>query len=54
MHAIEASVFADVSRSGEGGRGFDGVFARGDGYYNPFEEALHPAPAKGQLSGVEG
>jgi beta-lysine 5,6-aminomutase alpha subunit len=40
MHAIEAAVFADVSRPPDGGRGFDGVFARADDYWNPFEEAL--------------
>ena len=40
MHAIDAATFADVSRSPDGGRGFDGVFARSESYYNPFEEAL--------------
>jgi beta-lysine 5,6-aminomutase alpha subunit len=40
MHAIEAAVFADVSRAPDGGRGFDGVFARADDYWNPFESAL--------------
>ncbi|HTV92931.1 MAG TPA: lysine 5,6-aminomutase subunit alpha [Verrucomicrobiae bacterium] len=40
MHAIEAKVFADVSRPPDGGRGFDGVFARAGDYWNPFEEAL--------------
>ncbi|HEY8296771.1 MAG TPA: lysine 5,6-aminomutase subunit alpha [Candidatus Baltobacteraceae bacterium] len=40
MQAIEAAVFADVSRPPDGGRGFDGVFERGDGYWNPFEDAL--------------
>ncbi|MDE2483614.1 MAG: D-lysine 5,6-aminomutase subunit alpha, partial [bacterium] len=43
MTAIEAAVFADVSRSPDGGRGFDGVFARGDGYWNPFDDALRQA-----------
>jgi beta-lysine 5,6-aminomutase alpha subunit len=42
MHAIEGRAFADVSRPPDGGRGFDGVFARGDGYWNPFEDALRP------------
>ncbi|MBV8066395.1 MAG: D-lysine 5,6-aminomutase subunit alpha, partial [Candidatus Eremiobacteraeota bacterium] len=51
MKAIESAVFADVSRTPEGGRGFEGVFARAAGYWNPFEEALKPVPA---LSGVEG
>ncbi len=40
MNAIEAAVFADVSRAPDGGRGFDGVFARAATYWNPFEEAL--------------
>jgi beta-lysine 5,6-aminomutase alpha subunit len=39
MHAIEARVFADVSRPPDGGRGFDGVFERAPDYWNPFEEA---------------
>ena len=43
MHAIEAAVFADVSRPPDGGRGFDGVFARAADYWNPFEEALRAA-----------
>src|SRR5579883_306717 len=40
MKAIESGLFADVSRAPEGGRGFEGVFARGADYYNPFEQAL--------------
>ncbi len=40
MQAIEAAVFADVSRPPDGGRGYDGVFPRAAGYWNPFEEAL--------------
>ena len=40
MHAIQASVFADVSRPPDGGRGFDGVFERAADYWNPFEEEL--------------
>jgi len=43
MRAIEDAVFADVSRSPEGGRGFDGVFRRAPDYFNPFEDALRPA-----------
>lgn len=38
--AIDAGVFADVSRSPEGGRGLEGVFERSSEYWNPFEEAL--------------
>ena len=44
MHAIETRTFADVTRSPDGGRGFDGVFARDAAYWNPFEEALSTAP----------
>jgi beta-lysine 5,6-aminomutase alpha subunit len=40
MQAIDAALFADVSRHPDGGRGFDGVFERAPGYWNPFEEAL--------------
>jgi beta-lysine 5,6-aminomutase alpha subunit len=43
MHAIEARTFADVSRPPNGGRGFEGVFARADDYWNPFGEALSGA-----------
>jgi beta-lysine 5,6-aminomutase alpha subunit len=45
MHAIENGVFADVRRPRTSGRGFDGVFARADAYWNPFEEALAPRAA---------
>jgi beta-lysine 5,6-aminomutase alpha subunit len=45
MESIGAGDFADVKRSPDGGRGFEGVFARGEGYWNPFEEALQPATA---------
>ncbi len=41
--AIEARVFADVSRSPVGGRGYDGVFERAEDYWNPFEEELTPS-----------
>ncbi len=43
MAAIEARYFADVSRPPAGGRGFEGVFERAPGYWNPFEDALAPA-----------
>jgi beta-lysine 5,6-aminomutase alpha subunit len=43
--AIEARVFADVSRTPTGGRGYEGVFERADDYWNPFEEALSHAAA---------
>ncbi|GAC1349091.1 MAG: D-lysine 5,6-aminomutase subunit alpha [Vulcanimicrobiaceae bacterium] len=45
MAAIEAKVFADVKRSPDAGRGFDGVFERAGDYWNPFAEALAPAAA---------
>jgi beta-lysine 5,6-aminomutase alpha subunit len=48
MDSIDAKVFADVKRSPNGGRGFDGVFARGEGYWNPFEEALSPQVPAGR------
>ncbi len=40
MASIDAAAFADVSRSPDGGRGFDGVFERSHSYCNPFEDAL--------------
>jgi len=43
MEAIETAMFADVSRPPDGGRGFDGVFERSTGYWNPFEDALRGA-----------
>ncbi len=45
MQAIEDKSFADVSRSRQGGRGFEGVFRRGPDYWNPFEETLAAPPA---------
>ncbi len=42
MASIEAKVFADVKRSPDGGRGVEGVFAKGPDYWNPFAEALAP------------
>ncbi|MDE2482735.1 MAG: D-lysine 5,6-aminomutase subunit alpha [bacterium] len=59
MNAIEAAVFADVSRSPDGGRGFDGVFARAPEYWNPFESALRQAQgdtarAQGDTMGAKG
>ncbi|HZO93384.1 MAG TPA: lysine 5,6-aminomutase subunit alpha [Candidatus Baltobacteraceae bacterium] len=38
MRAIEDGTFADVRRPRDGGRGFEGVFAKGAGYWNPFAE----------------
>ena len=40
MSAIEAGTFADVKRPRDGGRGYDGVFAKGAAYWNPFADAL--------------
>jgi beta-lysine 5,6-aminomutase alpha subunit len=40
MTAIEDGTFADVRRAREGGRGLEGVFARGERYWNPFAEQL--------------
>jgi beta-lysine 5,6-aminomutase alpha subunit len=45
MTAIERKTFADVSRSPDGGRGYEGVFAKDPGYWNPFADALAPEPA---------
>ncbi|NOZ01578.1 MAG: D-lysine 5,6-aminomutase subunit alpha [Deltaproteobacteria bacterium] len=40
FRALEDGMFADVSRSFEGGRGLDGVFIRSDDYWNPVEDLL--------------
>ena len=52
MQAIQERSFADVSRPPDGGRGFEGVFARAEGYWNPFEDALRrpldPSTGSGQ------
>ena len=45
MASIEDGRFADVRRSPDGGRGFEGVFERDACYWNPFEEALAPSRA---------
>jgi beta-lysine 5,6-aminomutase alpha subunit len=42
MAAIEDGTFADVRRPRDGGRGYDGVFAKDPAYWNPFAEALAP------------
>jgi beta-lysine 5,6-aminomutase alpha subunit len=48
MAAIEAGTFADVKRARDGGRGYDGVFAKAQTYWNPFAEALVGASAGAQ------
>lgn len=37
---IEAGRFGGISRSISGGKGFDGVFDKGNNYFNPFETLL--------------
>ena len=43
FEAIEQSFFADVARAPDGGRGFEGVFAKDASYWNPFETLLAPS-----------
>ena len=43
--ALSAGVFADTRRPIEGGRGFEGVLPRDEGYTNPFLEAWTRIPA---------
>jgi beta-lysine 5,6-aminomutase alpha subunit len=45
MNAIAAGSFADVKRSPDGGRGFEGVFEKAPAYWNPFADALAPRAA---------
>ncbi|GAC1657632.1 MAG: D-lysine 5,6-aminomutase subunit alpha [Vulcanimicrobiaceae bacterium] len=52
MHAIEERSFADVSRPPDGGRGFEGVFARSAQYWNPFEDALAGTAASGKAEAL--
>jgi len=40
LEAIERGMFADVKRAKDGGKGLDGLVAKGEGYWNPVEEAL--------------
>jgi len=40
MEAIEQGRFADVKRPRDGGKGLDGLRAKADGYWNPFERYL--------------
>jgi beta-lysine 5,6-aminomutase alpha subunit len=40
FEAIEAGMFADTSRPKDGGKGLDGVIARGPDYFNPLTEML--------------
>ncbi|MFP5502897.1 MAG: lysine 5,6-aminomutase subunit alpha TIM-barrel domain-containing protein [Candidatus Sericytochromatia bacterium] len=40
VSAIGEGCFGDVKRFPDGGKGLDGVFAKGEGYFNPFWTAL--------------
>jgi beta-lysine 5,6-aminomutase alpha subunit len=42
MASIEDGTFADVRRPRDGGRGYDGVFAKNPAYWNPFAGELAP------------
>jgi len=37
---LEKGVFADIKRPQDGGKGLDGVVAKGEGYFNPFVELM--------------
>jgi beta-lysine 5,6-aminomutase alpha subunit len=39
--AIEDKMFADISRPKNGGKGLEGVYEKGPGYWNPVEEYLN-------------
>ena len=41
--AIEQGMFAEVKRHKHGGKGFDGVFKKAEGYLNPVEDRLKKA-----------
>ncbi len=38
--AIETGMFAEIKRPRDGGKGFDGVYEKAPGYYNPVEDFL--------------
>lgn len=40
MESIEKAMFADISRSRTGGKGFEGIVEKGEGYFNPVESML--------------
>jgi beta-lysine 5,6-aminomutase alpha subunit len=40
MESIEKAMFADISRSRTGGKGFEGIVEKGEGYFNPVESIL--------------
>jgi beta-lysine 5,6-aminomutase alpha subunit len=40
FESIEAGMFADTVRTRDGGKGLDGVVARGHGYFNPIADLL--------------
>ena len=41
FNALEKGIFGNVKRSKTGGKGLDGVFKKGKGYYNPFIELFN-------------
>ncbi|MBR1496064.1 MAG: lysine 5,6-aminomutase subunit alpha [Oscillospiraceae bacterium] len=43
---LEKGVFADIKRPQDGGKGLGGVVAKGEGYFNPFIEAMRGEAAK--------
>ncbi len=51
FRALEDGEFADVKRNPRGGRGFEGVFVRGDDYFNPFFAALRDGRMSGPPAG---
>ncbi len=38
MESISEGIFADIKRSIDGGKGYNGVFVKDDKYFNPFEK----------------
>jgi beta-lysine 5,6-aminomutase alpha subunit len=40
MKSIETGMFAEIKRPRDGGKGFDGVYEKAPGYYNPVEAYL--------------
>ncbi|KLU62450.1 D-lysine 5,6-aminomutase alpha subunit [Peptococcaceae bacterium CEB3] len=51
--ALEKGMFAEISRSRQGGRGLDGVIGKSPQYLNPFLELLQPEAIRHKRPGVD-
>lgn len=49
FNALSKGIFGDVKRPIDGGKGLDGVAAKGERYYNPIIELMHNSKIAGRL-----